>query len=247
MMHPSSLAHRSFKRILLVKPSSLGDVVHALPVLHGLRARYPQARIDWLIASRWAELLESHPDLDELVVFDRRRYGRIGRSVSVTHAFLGFLHDLRARQYDLVIDLQGLLRTGFLTRATGAGVRLGFRHAREGAWAFYNYRLLIPSHTDMHAVDCSYHVAELLGFADVPVRFNLALSDGVRAEAMDLLRDGGLAATIEQFPGGQAKTALGAMVDLLRKQTKPEPLVLLTPIAITKDNIDKAERLGEVQ
>ena len=66
-------------------------------------------------------------------------------------------------------------------------------------------------------------------------------------EALASVRDGGLAATIEQFPGGQSRGATQAMVKLLREGTKPDPLILLTPIAITKDNINEGERLGEVQ
>ncbi|WP_297973076.1 substrate-binding domain-containing protein [uncultured Amaricoccus sp.] len=64
-------------------------------------------------------------------------------------------------------------------------------------------------------------------------------------EAMASVRDGGLLATIEQMPGGQSRLAMQEMVKFLREGVKPEPLVLLTPIAITKDNLDKAERLGE--
>lgn len=66
-------------------------------------------------------------------------------------------------------------------------------------------------------------------------------------EALASVRDGGLAATVEQFPGGQSRAAMQAMVKFLREGTKPEPLVLLTPIAITKENINEGERLGEVQ
>ena len=65
-------------------------------------------------------------------------------------------------------------------------------------------------------------------------------------EALAAVRDGGLTATIEQLPGGQSRGALKAMIEFLRDGTKPEPVVLLTPIAITKDNIDQAERLGEL-
>jgi inositol transport system substrate-binding protein len=64
-------------------------------------------------------------------------------------------------------------------------------------------------------------------------------------EALASIRDGGLLATIEQMPGGQSRQAMDAMVKFLREGVKPEPLVLLTPIAITKDNLDEAERLGE--
>jgi inositol transport system substrate-binding protein len=66
-------------------------------------------------------------------------------------------------------------------------------------------------------------------------------------EALASVRDGGLAATIEQFPGGQSRGAMQALVDYLRNGTEPEKVILLEPIAITQDNIDQAERLGEVQ
>ena len=64
-------------------------------------------------------------------------------------------------------------------------------------------------------------------------------------EALASIRDGGMLATIEQMPGGQSRGALDELVKFLREGVKPEPVVLLTPIAITKDNLDKAERLGE--
>jgi ABC-type sugar transport system substrate-binding protein len=65
-------------------------------------------------------------------------------------------------------------------------------------------------------------------------------------EALASVRDGGLTATIEQMPGGQSREAMRALVGLLRGGTTPEPVLLLTPIAITSDNLDAAERLGEV-
>lgn len=187
----SNLAGRTFRRILLIKPSSLGDIVHALPVLHGLRARYPEARIDWLIASALAPLLKSHDELDNLILFDRKRLARVGRSPRVTKEFFDLVRTLRARRYDLAIDLQGLFRTGFLSWASGAPVRIGFRDAREGARMFYTQRMRIDD-PNMHAVDRNYHAAELLGFDDVPITFNLALTASERAAARELLRSAGL-------------------------------------------------------
>ncbi|MCH7808169.1 MAG: lipopolysaccharide heptosyltransferase II [Planctomycetes bacterium] len=206
--HDEDLARRSFDRILLVKPSSLGDVVHALPVLHGLRTRYPNARIDWLCATPFVGLLQDHPDLNEVVPFDRSRFGRLGRSFRVTRDFLRFVGDLRSRAYDLVIDLQGLFRSGFLSRATGAPTRLGFVDAREGAPWFYNHRIAVDG-PDTHAVDRNYKVARLLGFADVPVSFNLALSEAVRAEASERLRRLGLTSSdrvVAIVPGARWET-----------------------------------------
>jgi len=186
----ASLARREFGRILLIKPSSLGDLVHALPVLHGLRRRYPHARIDWLAANAFAPLIERHPDVTEVIRFDRGRYGQMLRNPAAGAAFAEFVRSLRRRGYDLVIDLQGLFRSGFLALATGAEVRIGFAAARELAWVFYSHRIP-PAHADTHAVDRNYAVAGLLGFADLPVTFDLALTDDERRRAAGILREAG--------------------------------------------------------
>lgn len=168
----TDLSKRTFTRVLLVKPSSLGDVVHALPVLNGLRNRFPHAKIGWLIGTAFAPLLEGHPQIDELIRFDRRRFGRLGRSPGATLAFGQFVKALRQGRYDLAIDLQGLFRSGFLTWASGAGVRIGVADAREGGKFFYTHRIQAPD-PDTHAVDRYMGIAEILGFDQLPVEFPL--------------------------------------------------------------------------
>lgn len=187
----AELQRAVFRRILLIKPSSLGDVIHALPVLNGLRRRYPDSAIDWLISTACAPLLEGHPDIHQLVRFDRRKFGRMARSFHATVEFGRFVRGLRTARYDLVVDLQGLFRTGFFARATGARVRLGFADAREGAWAFYTHRIP-PDPPNTHAVDRNYRVADCLGFADVPIAFSLPMSDTLRAGVAARLAAGGL-------------------------------------------------------
>ncbi|MFH0983766.1 MAG: lipopolysaccharide heptosyltransferase II [Planctomycetota bacterium] len=186
-----ALARRAFGHILLIKPSSLGDIVHALPVLRGLRRRYPEARIDWLVARSCAGLLAGHPDLDDAIIFERKRFGRLGRNWSASVEFCRFLKSLRERRYDLVIDLQGLFRSGFLALASGAEVRLGFSNAREAAWIFYTHRLRArPS--AIHAAEKNYAVARVLGFGNEPMAFDLAVRDEERHKAVELLAASGL-------------------------------------------------------
>jgi len=186
--HPNGdISLRRFDRILLIKPSSLGDVVHALPVLHGLRRHYPTARIDWLIGAPLAPLLAGHPMIDGLHRFDRKRLGRLWRSPSAARAFLRFISELRRPRYDLAVDLQGLFRTGLFAFATGAPVRIGFADARERAPQFYTHCLPGGS-GNIHAVDRYLQVADLLGFTPATPRFPLALTDADRASAADLLR-----------------------------------------------------------
>ena len=113
------------QRILIIKPSSLGDVTHALPVLHLLRKRWPNAKISWLVAPYCSGLLEGHPDLDEVILFDRRRFGTAWKNPSAGLDLIRFKRDLRHRNFDWVIDLQGLFRSGWLAWFTRAPAVLG--------------------------------------------------------------------------------------------------------------------------
>src|SRR5438093_10756739 len=122
----SDLHVRQFQRILLIKPSALGDVVHALPVLVKLRARYPAARIDWLITPENADLVRYHPALSNVVLFARRDYARWNRMLAAGAGLLSLVNSLQAAQYDLAIDLHGQFRSAFFVLASGAAVRVGF-------------------------------------------------------------------------------------------------------------------------
>src|SRR5665213_2058472 len=124
------------KRILIIKPSAIGDVVHALPVLNLLRRRWPSAHISWLITPACAGLLDGHPQVDELIPFDRRLFGTGWRSLSTIRAISRFSRHLADRRFDLVIDLQGLFRSGLLMWWTNSAMRIGSTNAREFGWVF---------------------------------------------------------------------------------------------------------------
>jgi len=167
----------------MIKPSSLGDIVHALPVLAALRRGYPRAHIAWLVGTTFVPFLEGHPLLDEVIPFDRQRYGRMLQSPAVRHDFLRLLAFLRRRRFDLVVDLQGLFRSGFLAWATGARARVGFADARELAPLFYTRRVRCPRPT-RHAVEKNICMAAQLGLGVDPPRFPL----GLRTEEMHVAR-----------------------------------------------------------
>ena len=184
----TDLAARDFRRILILKPSSPGDIIHALPVLHGLRRRFLTAHLAWLVATPFVDLIGADPALNEVIPFDRRRFGGMWRSPMIAREFLTFVRSLRARRFDLVIDLQGLFRSGFLAWASGAGVRLGLADAREGAWLFHTKRLSRPTGSG-HAADLNYRVAETLGFADAPPDFTIHRTAEDEAAAGRLLAE----------------------------------------------------------
>lgn len=174
------------RRILLIKPSSLGDIIHALPVLAALRRSRPDAHIAWLVGSSFAPILNGHPLLDEVIPFDRERYGKMWRNPAIFLEFWRFVAAIRRRRFDLVIDLQGLIRSGILAYFGGARARIGFADAREGAWLFYNQRVDCPAEA-VHAVEKNLHVARALGLEVEPVEFPLPISDSERRAADDLL------------------------------------------------------------
>src|ERR1700722_6970100 len=119
-----SLDRLDARRIAFIKPSALGDVVHALPVLTALRIRFPAARITWVVNSAYEPLIRHHPDLTDTLPFDRNAF-RKGLWRSARYA-LAFAAELGRRQFDLVIDLQGLFRSGLMCLASGAPRRVGF-------------------------------------------------------------------------------------------------------------------------
>ena len=178
--------YRDVKRILIIKPSSLGDVVHTLPVLAALRDAFPGAHIAWLVNSTFAPLLADHSLLDEVIEFDRRRYGRMWRSLRANLAFWRFVSEIRRRRFDLVIDLQGLVRSGLLTWFSGARRRVGLADAREGAWVFYNRRVRVESGVE-HAVDKNLALLRAVGVPVAAASFPLDLHEAEREAARRLL------------------------------------------------------------
>jgi lipopolysaccharide heptosyltransferase I len=182
MPRPPLHAHDA-RRIALIKPSALGDVVHALPVLTALRRRFPQAHLTWVVGSAYAPLLRGHPDLDEVLPFERRADWLRG-----ARAHARFFLELRRRRFDLVVDLQGLLRSGLMAAATGAARRVGASTAREGARWFYTDVVAVPPLHRAHAVERYWRLAEALG-AGGPKEFRVPILPEAERWAAQALAD----------------------------------------------------------
>src|SRR5262245_9511591 len=171
------------RRIVIIKPSALGDIVHSLPVLTALRQRFPTAHIAWAVNRVYQPLLESHPHLDALVPFNRgqTRDGYLAGLLGFTR----FLRRLQRERFDLAVDLQGLLRTGLMSFATRARGRIGLASAREGATSFYTHRI-DDRQEGLHAVDRYWLVAKALGAA-ADQQFILPIDPEARGWARELL------------------------------------------------------------
>ena len=153
-------------KILILKPSSLGDVIHALPVLRLLKLHYPAAEIFWWIDYALAPLIDGDPDLTGIVRFERKRWSK----PQYWPEMIRSIRSLRAQKFDLVIDLQCLARSGAFAWLANGKQLIGLDEVREGARGFYD--LAVPRksfHT--HAVDWYLSILPPLG---VPVHKNFS-------------------------------------------------------------------------
>jgi len=144
-----------------------------------------------MVATPFVPLVENHPNVDEIIEFDRKKLGKMLVRPSAFGAFWKFSKALRKKRFDLVVDLQGLFRSGFFTWVTRAKRRIGFADARELSPMFYTERLPKRS-ADEHAVEHNYRVAEALGFSDIHPTIDLAITEDERARAVNILANVGL-------------------------------------------------------
>ena len=161
-------------RFLLIRLGSLGDVIHAIPTAAALRARFPEARIDWMVDPRYVALLEMVPGIDSRIAVNTRRLGRT----------LATIKDLRRVGYTAAIDLQGLLKSAVLARAVGAERTIGFaaHHLRERtATPFYTHR--VDPQDVAHVVFKNLALLEPLGSRETRAAFPLEIPFSAVADA----------------------------------------------------------------
>jgi len=171
---------------LIIKPSSLGDVVHAFPVLKALRDQYPESRIDWVISRALVDLIDNHPMIDDLIIIDKDLWKDIYRLPETLKEIKALIRRLRSRYYDIVIDLQGLLRSGILSGIAKSRIKIGFANAREGSHLFYNKK--IPTKNNLHAVDRYLEIVRAVGAEVKKVEFPIIIDKEAESKIRDMVR-----------------------------------------------------------
>jgi heptosyltransferase-1 len=214
ILSPADLTRRDFRKILLIKLSAVGDVVHTIPVLNKLRRRYPMVQLDWLVTPAIAELLRHHPAVTNIIEFEREAWSTPWRLTPFA-SYARLAAKLRAVAYDLVVDMHGQFRTAALTLATGAPARIGFdrpragvwnasprkfpeqarKHAwqgaREGSWVAYTHHIPVPT-LDLHAVDRYLNVGPILGLDREPADFSFPIPQSAVSRVETLLAQHGV-------------------------------------------------------
>ena len=180
-------------RILIVKLSAIGDVVHTLPALNALRDHFPQAHITWLVEAAAAGLVVGHPALDRVLVSKRKTWlAGLKTADRRTHwrALVDFLRQLRDTRYDLLIDFQGSAKGAVLVAAARARVKMGF--GRGLAHQEFSYLALnrpVPAISmEVHALERYLHLLRPMGIVHPPVRYDLPIGPRAQATADRLLQ-----------------------------------------------------------
>lgn len=161
--------HEPMKSLLVIKPSSLGDIVHGLQILQSVARQWPECRITWVARDRFAPLVEAAPFIHEVIHF-RRKEGLRG--------LWDLLKTLHARSFDAVWDMQGLLRSGLMAAAANAPQKWGRRDSREGSGFFYTSRIPLPVGEGPHHAIRVLQGFPLAAELDADVTFPLQLKPG---------------------------------------------------------------------
>ena len=205
-------------RILILKPSSLGDIVQTLPAFAAIRRSRPDAHLAWVVNAEWASVLGQIPSLDEIRIFPRQDF----RGLAGGLAFANWLRrEPRQWKIDTVLDFQGLLRSGLIARATGAAQIFGLDDSREGARFFH--REIVSASGIMHSVQRYLQLARVVGADDGPVEFPLGPGDAIA----DFASGDRSFLVLHPFSRGEGKSLSPADVGIFCRAVHPRPVVIV--------------------
>lgn len=162
---------RRLERVAIVKLSSIGDVVHALPVSAVLKRSFPHLQVTWITEERCAEMVTGNPYVHDVLTIPGKAWRHGMWSPRVWREVRQMVDLLRAHRFQMTIDLQGLLKSAVVAWLTGAPTRIGYHWQREGAWLFN--RVVPKEPTSVHVVQEYLDVARFLGAETEPVEFPL--------------------------------------------------------------------------
>jgi heptosyltransferase-1 len=170
------------RRILIILLGAIGDVVRALPLLGRLRKAHPRAHIAWAVEPKSAPVLEGHPWLDEMIVYNRRR---------APFSFAPFLYHVRAGHFDLVLDLQRHLKSGITSYVSGARDRIGFSAANTKEFNHWFSSRGVAAQPNMRLKLLQYQAfGDALGIPAAPIEFGLEPSAADLARVRQLIGKG---------------------------------------------------------
>ena len=169
------------RRVLIVLFGAIGDVVRALPLLGRIRKGWPDAHIAWAVEPKSAPILQGHPWLDDVILYDRNR---------TPWSVPSFIRRVRAGRFDLAIDLQRISKSGLVAWASGAPKRIGFHSCNTKEWNHLFSNVRVEEQPDMRLKLMQYQAfGDALDLPETDIEFGLAATDEERRRARELLKD----------------------------------------------------------
>ena len=179
------------EHILIIKLSSIGDVVHTIPFVEVLRSNYPELKIDWCIEREAFSIVEDNPIINRIIISNKNKWKKNSLSPSkwawITKDIYCFVKELCKRRYDMVIDLQGLFKSGIIAGICRADKRIGMNGAREFGWLFMDE--MVPVNYEQHAIDRYLQVAKHLGCSSLDWKWNIYISEKERQNMDSLISE----------------------------------------------------------
>jgi len=188
---------KAFKKILIVKLSAIGDVIHTLPSLNAIRENFPDAHITWIVEEAASDFVKGHKALDRIIISRRKKWIKNIFSTSFLQSIkeiYTFIQEVRDTRYDLVIDFQTLLKSGFIVLLSRGKLKAGFDKGMEHmehSYLFLNKRIP-PVDMNHHAILRSLMLLKSLGITSDKIVFDLPVSHIDRKKAEDLLTRNGV-------------------------------------------------------
>lgn len=215
-----------FRSALIIKPSSLGDIVHTLPAVQAIHEAHPHLDLRWVANTEWTPLLAGSPLLKEVIPFPRKSVRGLG-GLRAAWRWGRHLQALTRTGPEIVLDFQGLLRSGLMARARGSRPIVGLSDAREGAGWFYDHTVAVDA--GAHAVDRYLEMPRAFGIPVDASRLRFPLAGGSRPagwpERDDLI-------VIHPWSRGVGKSLSDEVLKALCDALSPHPVML---VGVQKD------------
>jgi lipopolysaccharide heptosyltransferase I len=197
--------------MLIVKISSLGDVIHAFAFVNRLKAEKPDTVIDWVVSDIYTELVEAVEGVRNVIPFRRNDWKHNWWKPKTFREVASFIKTIRSEKYDICLDLQGLFRSGLITYLSGASLTAGFADGREGSRIFYQKKIGTKGARGVHAVDKLLGALDVAGVSTQTDRpdFGFTIPDSFGESAGAILRETGIKGEYLVFhTGARWKTKL---------------------------------------
>lgn len=210
-----------FRSALIVKPSSLGDIVHTLPAVQAIHQAYPHLQLRWIANTEWTPLINGSPMLHEVIPFPRKQFRGLGGLLKMRRWAQG-LRDLPHETPEIVLDFQGLFRSGYLARGRSSHPVIGLSDSREGARFMHDH--VVPVDAAAHAVDRYLAIPRAFGIEIDTDRLTFPLAEGTRPEGWpdrdDLI-------LVHPWSRGEGKSLTPEVLQALCDALAPLPVVLV--------------------